>query len=98
MAVQHQREERTMAPSREHDDAVGEAPARPDYESLEREAEQLRATVTAKSAKEAAAERLAQIEVQLAARREIEGRAAAQARIVGVKRAVGGSLNEYGKA
>jgi hypothetical protein len=91
-------EERTMAPSREHDDAVGEGPERPDYAALEREAAQLRGTVAAKSAKEAAAERLAQIEVQLAARRETEGKAAARQRQKEIRSAVGGSLNEYGKA
>jgi hypothetical protein len=87
-----------MAPSREHDDAVGEGPERPDYAALELEAQQLRVTVMAKSDKDVAAERLAQIEAQLATRRETEGKAAARQRQKEIRSAVGGSLNEYGKA
>jgi len=82
-----------MAPS-EVNQVVGESQ---NYDELEREAKQLRQIVAAPSEKELAAEKLARIERQLGRRREDEGIAAAKARIVGVRRACGSLLNEYGK-
>src|SRR5260370_40844318 len=86
-----------MAPSKEVSDAVGAAPERPDYAALVKRAEQVRAVVATPSDKEAAAAELQRVEAQLAAQKETEGTAAAQARITGVKRACGSCLNEYGK-
>jgi len=83
-----------MAPSDEVNQAVGESP---NYDELEREAKQLRQIVAARSEKEIAAEKLARIERQLAARRETEGTAAAKGRMVGIRRAVGSLMNEYGQ-
>ncbi len=83
-----------MAPSDEVTAAVGAAP---DYGALARKAEQLRQIVAQPSAKEAAAQELARIEQQLVRRREDEGVAAAKARLVGIRRAVGSLMNEYGE-
>jgi len=80
--------------SREVNEAVGTAP---DYDELTRRATQLRAVVAQPSDKERAAQELATIEQQLATRREDEGRAAAQARLTGIRRGVGSLLNEYGE-
>src|SRR5437764_1223272 len=82
--------------SKEVESAVGAAPARPDYDALARRATQLRAVVAQPSEREAAAAELAQIEAQLAARREDEGRAAAKARLLGIQRGVGSLVQELG--
>ena len=83
-----------MSPSKEVDAVVSEAP---DYDALAREAEALRAVVAVPSAKEVAVAKLARIEQQLAARREVEGTTAARERLIGIKRAYGSLLNEYGQ-
>src|SRR5438105_10882645 len=82
--------------SKEVDAAVGAAPARPDYDALARRATQLRAVVAQPSEREAAAAELAQIEAQLATRREDEGRAAAKERLRRIRSGVGSLLQEYG--
>jgi len=83
--------------SKEVAEAEGDAPERPGYDALAQRATQLRAVVDQPSAKEAAAQELARIEQQLATRREDDGRAAAQARLTGIRRGVGSLLNEYGR-
>jgi len=84
--------------SKEVQDAAGEAPERLDFAALELEARRLRVMVTAKSERDVAAERLAAIEALLATRRETEGRAAAKARIVGLRKDLtGGHGTEYEK-
>jgi nucleotide-binding universal stress UspA family protein len=82
-----------MSPSKEVSDAAVVAP---DYDELEREAQQLRAMVKRPSEKELAAQRLAEIERQIAHRREADGVAAAKKRRTGIRRALGSHLNEYG--